>query len=176
MRRTSIALALAFASAPAGVGARPAPPVQVTHRAPLPCAEACSIEIRRTTLGRGPCADSAPAGSFDQTVLTLTGDGTVDLETGGNIDYDTYVCTDTEPSVLVEDLFEECYGHAPWSDHGIGCSEAGSFTRSQLLEANGGANDRFRIRSFNYADIDAISIRVWGPVSMVDDSYEARPI
>jgi hypothetical protein len=165
------------------------PEVTVEHFAPIPCSVACAHWEAPDAAGFDACADPFPAGSYDFSTFRLTAtSGVVTIEARSVIDYDTFVCTTTEPSVHVgtvgscgwrakcTSIGDECTGIAGRDALAVGCIERKSVTWSALTAANGGANDEFRLISYNWSDTAPLPIGLWGPVALVDDSYDASPL
>lgn len=159
------------------VHADAAPLITVEHDAPLPCAVACPYWEPGSLAGFDECAEPFPEGSYDYTTFRLTSaTEVVHIEARSVIDYDTFVCTDTEPSVLVDrelDFATWCPIRVRGSNVHVGCIEDFDITLDTLHAKNNGVNDRFRVISYNWADIAPLLVRLRGPVEVVDDTYEA---
>lgn len=154
------------------------PVITVTHEAPLPCSVACAYWDAPDAAGYNECGNPFPQGSYDESTFRLTSrNGVVHIQTYPVYDYDSFVCTDTEPSVLVTTMAPGCC----YPCHGIGgntaialaCEEGTDLTYSGLVAANAGANDRFVIISYNWSDTEPLPVKLWGPVELIDDSFEA---
>lgn len=169
-------IALLVAPAPPALATHTPPTrVQVEQYAPLPCTIACPNMDTGATVFGDVCNASGPAGSVDKTVFEIT-DPThpVVIETQPDVDYDSFVCTDTEPSVLVTPLVVEwcCPMWLPGPvDVYLGCPEVADVSLEQVHRFNGGANDRFVLVSYNWSDPSPLPVRINGAVRVVDDSY-----
>jgi hypothetical protein len=158
--------------------------ITITHKAPLPCAVMCAYWDVPSTAGFNECAAPFPEGSYDVTKMRLGNNGTglVSISAKSTIDYDTFICTDTDPSQLVVSLAnivgEDCDGIGGRSAVAIGCLEEGNLTYSALVTANGGINEfSFRLYSYNWSDNDVLPVNITTSggqtVIVTDDSYEA---
>ena len=173
-----IALFLSLSNAAASHGRGPAT-VSVTHSAPIPCTVACGYWEAPSAAGFNECENPFPEGSYDETTFRLTSTtDVVHIQAWSRIDHDHFICTDTEPRVLVQAIAnlccEPCDGIAGEGALAIGCTESGDLTWSGLSAANDGANDRFIVMSYNWSDTGPSLVDLWGPIEMLDDSYEAR--
>lgn len=154
--------------------------VRVEQYAPVPCVVACPYWEPTPELPPDICNTPTPPGSFDKTVFEVT-DPTrvVVVEAWSSIDYDSFVCTDTEPSVLVKP-FEIWWGcpspFIPVFDVYLGAGEGVEFMLERLHRANGGANDRFVVISYNWSDVESLPVVAKGPVALVDDSFDATAV
>lgn len=149
------------------------PVITVTHTAPLPCSYACGGEREA---GFDLCGNPFPEGSYDKSTFRLTSSsGVTTVEARYQIAWFSVICTDTEPSVLVTSACGLCYG-CDGIAAATDCSEWIDLTWSGLMAANGGANDRFIVMSYNWSDTEPSTVKLWGPVELVDDSYDARVI
>lgn len=152
--------------------------LRIEQFAPLPCSVACPHWDAAMAAGYDVCADPFPQGSFDETVMRMTSqEGAVEIDAYSHIDYDTFLCTNTEPRVLMEPLAhvytEDCGSHfgPRWP---VGCSEHLRLGWRALQDANGGTGDEFIIVSYNWSDTAPLMVVVSGPAEIVDDRYEAR--
>lgn len=173
-----ISLLFSLSSVAAGHGRGPAT-VSVTHSAPIPCAVACGYWDAPSAAGFDECSNPFPTGSYDETTFRLTSlTDVVHIQAWSRIDHDHFVCTDTEPRVLVQAIAnlccEPCDGIAGEGALAIGCTDSVDLTWSGLSAANDGANDRFIVMSYNWSDTGSSLIDLWGPVEIIDDSHEAR--
>ena len=164
-----------------GVAASP-PSITLEHSAPLPCTVACAYWDVAGATGANECSAPFPSGSYDKTLLRLTSQrGVAHFEMRSEIDYDTFFCTNTDPPVLIHDLAQhvgpaDCAGIAG-IDHdvlAVGCLEFRDLTYSGLVAANGGVNEmEFIVISYNWSDPGSLPVHIWGPVEVLDDSFEA---
>jgi hypothetical protein len=150
--------------------------ITLTHSAPLPCAVACSY-WHQADLGYDEC-NPFPEGSYDKTLMRIGQTGTVHIEATSPIDYDTFVCTATSPSLLVvglaNELGEDCNGIAGNNAVAVGCTEEGDVTYAGLTAVNGGFNaDQFWIISYNWSDNGTLPVKVTGPATVINDNYTA---
>jgi hypothetical protein len=175
--RPWIAALLAALTSPSALTAHAASPLRIEQSAPLPCAAACPYWEVSSAAGYDVCANPFPRGSFDETVMRITStEGVVEIGAYPFIDYDTFLCTNTQPRVLIHSLAhyrEECGAHFGfyWP---LGCSEHQALTWGGLQAANGRTGDQFVILSYNWSDTASLLVSVSGPAEIVDDSYEAR--
>lgn len=184
-RRLLVAVALGCVSAsPVGIASATHPPtVSVVHHAPIPCAVMCANWEIPTTAGADVCSDPFPPGSHDESIYRFTDTpGWITVTTSPVMDYDTYVCTDTQPrrlvATLANNLAELCAG-GPIPGVGVtgwSCPESGVVTLAALHAVNGGENDRFVLISYNWSDLYPLPVELWGPVELVDDSYDPTAI
>lgn len=192
MRSTIGAVAMSTAivvASPALAGpARTEPPtVSVVHEAPVPCSFACPYWIGLDPRGFDECNPGPEvAGSFDVSTFRITAQtGLVYMHAWPDTDWDQFACTDTEPSRSIGCLgcnlcggCYECRWHVdrvadPLS---LGCESYDVLTWSQMNAADPAGDGRFRIVSYNWLDTAPLPVNLWGPVELVDDSYEARVI
>ena len=177
MRRTMILGAMA--SLMAIVSPAKAATVNLTHSAPIPCAVMCAYWDAPGAAGFNECSAPFPEGSYDKTTLKLTSTtGVVHIEAQSPIDYDSFICTDTNPPVLVQTLAntvgDPCEGLAGNNAVAVGCLESGDLTYSGLVAANGGVNEfNFILISYNWSDNGVLPITLTGPVEVLNDNFEA---
>lgn len=177
MRRTIILGAIA--SLMAIMSPAKAANVELIHSAPVPCAVACAYWESASTAGFNECSAPFPEGSYDKTLLKLTSTtGVVHIEAQSAIDYDSFICTDTNPPVLVQTLAnglgDPCQGLAGNNAVAVGCLETGDLTYSGLVSANGGVNEfNFILISYNWSDNSVLPITLSGPVAVLNDTYTA---
>lgn len=159
------------------------PTLTVTQYAPVPCSTACAYWDAAAAAGADVCAQPFPAGSYDQTTFEIAGEeALVEIRTRSVWDYDSFVCTDTEPSRLVASLANLLNGDCHTGTVAgrallpLGCVEWGTFTLAWLHEVNGGVNDRFIVRSYNWSDVEPLPIDLWGPIQLIDDTFEPLPL
>lgn len=151
----------------------------VEHFAPLPCSVACAYWDAPDAAGYNECGNPFPEGSYDESTFRLTRQtGVVHIEAHSVNDYDSFICTDTDPRVLVSPVgggcCDPCDGIAGNNAIAWACVERGDLTYSGLAASNGGANDRFVIISYNWSDTEPLPVKLWGPVEIIDDSFEAN--
>lgn len=183
MLRVTVGLVL-LAISPAGAEAVPPgpPTISLTHEAPVPCALVCAHMLGPDLL-RDPCASPFPDGSFDRSTLRITQPGgSVYLHAWASIDWDVVICTATEPpkiaGYLASNLCGGCNecrgpgGERTW----LGCEEYAQLSWEHLESVAAGSDGRFLLTSFNWLDPEPLPIRAWGPVEVVDDSFEASPV
>lgn len=158
--------------------AQAATEIRVEHRAPVPCAVTCANWEPARSAGYDVCDRPFPPGSFDRSTFRITeGQRLVSVTSHFAADYDLFLCTDTEPSVLfpVGCLSgQKCmdWNCQPTVILYIGCRESLELSLESLHRVNGGANDRFRVVSMNWLDPGSAHVSVRGPVELVDDSFE----
>lgn len=183
--RAAFLLLCASASLTTPAGATAQTPITVTHTAPVPCVVACAYYDVPESAGFHACNDPFPPGSFDRSRFRFTGNGIIVIETRPVIDYDTFVCTVTEPSYGIGACgfpFKCTYGTdsctqvAGRDEILIGCPEYIDLTLNLLHAVNGGANDEFFVVSYNWSDHAPLPVTVTGPAELLDDSYEAMPL
>lgn len=146
--------------------------VEFEHSAPVPCSVLCPYWIN--FFGEDECSATLPPGSFDETVLAFTEQrGVVEVAAFPLVDYDIVVCTDTEPRRVVISLGNPIGEPCNVAGTPSGCAEHGGFRYANLMAANGGANDRFVVRSYNFSDVASVPVELHGPIEIVDDSFEA---
>lgn len=169
------------------LSALPAQPASATHshptkthvvqNAPLPCTVACASWVPDMLSPEAQCHTPGPQGSFDRTVFEITEPTRwITIETYPNIDYDSFLCTDTEPSRLIEPLVPDCCGGLTRGIYHVGCYEEASIHLGDVHRVNGGENDRFVLVSYNWLDNSSLPVQLTGPVRIVDDSFEALPV
>lgn len=177
-----VALLLAYAAlVPTSSRATEAPPLfTLEHAAPLACTVMCAYWDAPGAAGYNECSRPFPDGSYDQTLLRLTSrQGVVRFEMRSEIDYDSFICTNTEPPVLVpaflDPIGDNCSGITGRGDPiAVGCLERLDLHHSALVAANGGVNEmEFIVISYNWSDTGSLPVNVWGPVEVIDDSFEA---
>lgn len=158
---------------------RGSPTVTLTQTAPLPCLAICAHWETPNALGYDVCAKPFPPGAYDETTLRITGSGVVSVQTQPVDDYDSFICSDTEPRVLIAQLgnllAEVCSGGTlgPFMAS-MGCRESGDITLAIIRAATGDPTaDRFVLVSYNWLDAAALPVVMWGPVEIIDDSFEA---
>jgi len=195
-------IALGALAQPSAQAARPfntAPHAKVTHRAPIPCHFVCPY----WTDGPGGnrqgdfCPAEEPVGTFDKTLFRIQNTpagvapqntDAIDVWSKSDIDYDSWVCTDTNPPRLIVSmaniLADECEGFfGQESLVPVGCEEHGVFTVGELrqVSANPSAT-RFWVVTYNWLDTSSITLELWGSnangnpkniIGIVDDSYVA---
>lgn len=158
------------------------PTLTFTQAAPVPCLAACANWDAPEALGYDVCAKPFPPGSFDETTLRITSNGVVSVSTRSMDDYDSLVCSDTEPRMLItqlaNQLAEVCTGGTLGIFMvGMGCPESGDVTLASIRATTGDPTaDRFVLVSYNWLDAAALPVTMWGPVEIIDDSYEALPL
>lgn len=153
-------------------------PEQIIHDAPIPCSVLCPHWDLEDN-GR-ICNGPNTPGTYDQTYFGWLADS--ELAFAGfiiepTVDYDIFVCSATEPSVLVSgaNLVGTCSGlGVPGVP--IGCRDQILLSRRAVLEATQGSTDAFFLRSFNWSDIGPAPIQVWGPIQITDDDFEGIPL
>lgn len=174
--RKVIAVAATSLMALSGGGAQASEPIEVEHYAPLPCTVLCPHWDVAELAGYSPCPDPFPAGSYDQTTFRFTTedpDALVSIVAKPEVDYDTYVCTATEPSLEVANG-ANLLGTPCDDPFGLkGCEEHIQVTQGLVASRTSWVSTDFIVRSYNWSDIGSQSIRVEGPVEIVDDSFIA---
>jgi hypothetical protein len=181
MRRASVIFALALAGiAPAAYGGNEGqgpPSVGVTHAAPVPCSAACAYWLEPPFEA---CTSPFPPGSHDRTTFRLTvPDGSGRIHAWNQVDWDMFACTDTEPPRMIKPLGTllcgncyECRG--PYgSVTGLGCEIWDDVFWREIEQAAPGSDGRFIIMSYNWIDPGVLPVNLWGPVEIVDDTFEA---
>lgn len=167
----------------AGGNSAQAATVNLTHTAPVACAVMCPYWDVPEALGYSPCTDPFPEGSYDESVLKFTSNtqtAAIDILAQSQMDYDTFVCSDTDPRVEVANFAnivdQECEGVlGPTPVASLGCTETGTITYSGLVAAIGfpPPGDRFVVMSYNWSDTFNNEIRLTGPVALVSDNFTA---
>lgn len=153
--------------------------ITLTHSAPIPCAVMCAYWDAPGAAGFNECSAPFPEGSYDKTTLKLTSTtGVVHIEAQSPIDYDSFICTDTNPPVLVQTLAntvgDPCEGLAGNNAAAVGCLESGDLTYNGLVAANGGVNEfNFILISYNWSDNGELPITITGPAVVLDDTFTA---
>lgn len=182
MRRTLLAATLAVAAftvQPSWASREPAgpPTVSVVHTAPLPCLVACAYDFP-SEAGFNECARPTPSGSFDISTFRMTDHaGTVYVNAVPVYGWDMFACTVMEPSSLItcmgcNSCCWECNGPGGTTT-ALGCVIDGDLTWEGIEAAAPGSDGRFRLISYNWLDTEPLPVNLWGPVEVIDDSYEA---
>lgn len=180
---TAAVMAAVVHVAPATATTEPA--LQIEQYAPLPCTVACPYWDVAETAGFDACSAPFPQGSFDVTRFRITGPGLVRIAATSVVDYDTFLCT-TGPeqehattcrgSQVCTWVPQRCNGLAGVDAIAVGCTEQLFITLGELHVRNGGINDEFLLRSYNWSDYAPLPITLTGPVEVIDDSYEATAL
>ena len=154
------------------------PTLSVVHEAVLPCTLACAYYLPSES-GFDECEPPA-SGSHDVSTFRMTSDrGLVTVHAWPELDWDMFLCTDTEPSTLIQCLgcnsfdMYECRGPGGNTTH-LGCEIYDYITWSGIEAASPGSNGRFRLVSYMWLDRAPLPINLWGSVELIDDSFEAN--
>lgn len=171
------AAVLSVVIAPAHASSEGAETIEIEQHAPVPCAIACPYWDGPRAAGFDACSNpTLPRGIWDETTFEITEDAPpVSIGAWSTYDYDSFVCTDTEPRRLLISMANSINDRCTFAGNYYPCPESASFTRSHLRAANGGVNDRFVLVSYNWWDPGALTVQIGGPVTVLDDSYEAMP-
>lgn len=176
-------IALAIGLAPANARGTK---IEVTHTAPLPCTIVCPYYDAPEALGYSPCAEPFPKGSWDETTFRFTRttpDAAFYILAMPYMDYDTFVCSDTQPRVEVASFNGLCCAPCegpvgPTPAFSLGCGEDGTITYMGLKYALGYAPEdpRFVLMSYNWSDVGSNHITLEGDVELVSDDFTADPL
>jgi hypothetical protein len=153
--------------------------IEVLHEAPVACAAACAYWGVPGALSYSECENPFPEASWDQTTFAFyptQEDPWAEITVESHLDYDSFVCTNTSPSLTVMSLssalYEQCYGRvAGDAQTPFGCREHAILTWQVLIASVGfPPPDRsFIVRSFNWLDPGEARVTVSGQVGLVDD-------
>lgn len=160
--------------------------IEIVHEATVPCAIACGYGLSEA--GFDPCSNPSPAASYDQTHFAFDTQQPhprfADMVASSELDYDTFICTDTDPPVYVDVVHcstrrwqcvpTTCTGPVPGVS--IGCDESLRVTQAQVLAASDLATSDFIVRSFNWLDRGVVTIAIDGAVFVTDDSFCGAPV